>query len=394
MMRLSVATNFDNNLIDQISSYPVSDIYGKLSRDFIGGGRASYSTQGISKSTLKSHIQYAHEKGIKFNYLMNTACLGNREWSSKGKRSIRKLLDMLSDFKVDSITVSTPYLAEIIKKRYPHFFLKVGIFANIDSLERVRFWQDLGADMLTLESFSVNRNFPLLKSIKKAAQCQLQIITNFVCLSKCPMQIYHMNGLSHASNTQDKSAYIDYCVLKCSFSTLKDPELLIKSQWIRPEDIDHYEKIGYSDFKLLERNAPTNVMVNRVKSYSNRTSPDNFMELIQPFGFKKETRKEIGWLIRNFFSYFVEQPLKVLNMRKLLKMRGMLYSLKENPVFLDSKKIPPDFIDEISKRNCAVSGNCESCDYCQLISKKTYQIDKSYKEECLALYEKVFDQLA
>ncbi|MDP6625511.1 MAG: U32 family peptidase, partial [Nitrospinota bacterium] len=143
MMRLSVATNFDNNLIDQISSYPVSDIYGKLSRDFIGGGRASYSTQGISKSTLKSHIQYAHEKGIKFNYLMNTACLGNREWSSKGKRSIRKLLDMLSDFKVDSITVSTPYLAEIIKKRYPHFFLKVGIFANIDSLERVRFWQDL-----------------------------------------------------------------------------------------------------------------------------------------------------------------------------------------------------------------------------------------------------------
>jgi hypothetical protein len=118
------------------------------------------------------------------------------------------------------------------------------------------------------------------------------------------------------------------------------------------------------------------------------------MELIQPFGFKKETRKEIGWLIRNFFSYFVEQPLKVLNMRKLLKMRGMLYSLKENPVFLDSKKIPPDFIDEISKRNCAVSGNCESCDYCQLISKKTYTINKSYKEECLALYEKVFDQLA
>lgn len=109
-MKLSVATNFDNNFIDQISSYPVR----KLSRDFIGGGRASYSTQGITKSVPKSHVKYAHKNGIKFNYLLNTVCLGNREWTPKGFRSIRKLLDCLSNLNIEILTVSTPYLAEIV----------------------------------------------------------------------------------------------------------------------------------------------------------------------------------------------------------------------------------------------------------------------------------------
>ncbi len=392
-MKFSVATNFDNSFLDQISSYPVTEVYGKLSRDFIGGGRASYSTQGVTKSILKDHVQHAHKHGIKFNYLINSACLGNREWTAKGSRSIRKLLDWISEINVDSITVSTPYLTEIIKKRYPHLFLKIGIFANIDSTERIRFWQDLGADMLTLESFSINRNFSLLKKIRKVAQCQLQLISNFTCMPKCPMQISHMNGLSHASNTTDKAPYVDYCVLKCSFYTLKDPELLIKSQWIRPEDLHVYEDLGYSDFKLLERNAPTEVMLNRVVAYSKRTSPDNLMELIQPYGFSQESKKEFGWLAKYFISLFLERPFRVGKLQKLLKKRGMLYSLKGDPLLLDSKKIPADFLEEISKRACSSSDDCGDCDYCQKVLDASYSVDQNYKEECLSLYKDVFDQL-
>lgn len=392
-MKLSVATNFDNNLIEQISSYPVNEIYGKLSHDFIGGGRSSYSTQGITKSVLKSHVKYACQKGIKFNYLLNTACLGNREWAPKGIRAIRKLLDWLSNLDIDIVTVSTPYLAELIKKRYPHFFLKIGIFANIDCPERARFWQDLGADMLTLESFSINRNFPCLKSIRKSVQCQLQLIANFTCLSKCAMQIYHMNGLSHSSNTKDKTPYLDYCILKCSFYSLKSPRLLIKSQWIRPEDIHYYEDLGYTYFKLLERNAPTNIMVKRVVAYSKRKSPRNLMELIQPYGFKQETKKEFCWWIKYFSSFLFQWPFRMRNLQKLLKKRGMLYSVKENPLFIDSEKIPSNFIEQISKRTCYLSGDCSNCGYCQSIAKESYKANQIYKKECLDLYNKVFDQL-
>jgi len=392
-MKLTVATNFDNNFIDQISSYPVTEIYGKLSQDFIGGGRSSYSIQGINKSVLKSHIAYARQNGIKFNYLLNTACLGNSEWSAKGIRKIRKLLDWLSQLKVDTVTVSIPYLAEIIKRRYPHLFLKIGIFANIDSPERARFWQDIGADSLTLESFSINRNFELLKAIRKSVKCQLQLIANFTCLSKCPMQIYHMNGLSHASTNKDKAPYIDYCILKCSSYSLKNPELLIKSQWIRPEDLHYYEDMGYFDFKLLERNAPTSVLVKRVKAYSIRKSPKNLMELIQPYGFDETTKKEFGWLIKYFSSLLFDRPFRMRYLLKLLKKRGMLYTLKDNPLFLDSNKIPSDFLDKIRGHSCSQHDNCLSCDYCKSIVKAAYSVNQIYREECLDLYDKVFDQL-
>lgn len=372
-MKLSVATNFDNSLLDQISSYPVEDIYGKLTRDFIGGGRASYSTGGINKKILEPHVKHAHKLGIRFNYLLNSVCLGNREWTRRGIKRIRGILDWLSKIKVDSVTVSIPYLAEIIKKHYPHFYLKIGIFANIDSSSRARFWEDLGADMLTLESFSINRNFQILKEIRGAVKCGLQLIANFACIPNCPMQIYHMVGLSHGSNSSDNAPFIDYCILKCSYYSLKDPVMLIKSNWIRPEDIRYYEDIGYSDFKLLERNAPTEVLVNRVRAYYERRSPDNLIELIQPYGFK--VKREFGWAL-------LGRPRLMLDLQRLIKKRGMLYPLKGNPVYLDSRKIPSDFLERIYEK-----------DYYDGIASKAYRVDEDYKKECLDLYERVFERL-
>lgn len=391
-LSLSVAANFDNDLLDKIASYPVEDIYGKLTNDFVGGGRASYTTQGVNAKVLKSHIDHAHRKGIKFTYLLNSACLGNKEWTNKGISSIHKLLDWLTDIKVDFVTVSIPYIAEIIKKHYPQFSLKVGIFANIDSPDRARFWQDIGADMLTLESFSINRNFTLLDNIRKAVTCRLQLITNFTCLSRCPMQPYHMVGLSHASMERDKTPFIDYSVLKCSYHTFKDPRLIIKSQWIRPEDIRRYEDIGYYDFKLLERNAPSDLMFQRVKAYSERCSPPNLLDLIQPYGFQKETKKEFGWQIKYFFSFLKSYTVNhdIIN---LLKKRGMLYSLKNISTSLNSADIPSDFLEKISAADCSISGNCSGCGYCQSIVEAAYRVDNEYKKECIKLYETVFNQL-
>ncbi|MBU1109174.1 MAG: U32 family peptidase, partial [Candidatus Riflebacteria bacterium] len=162
-MKLSVATNFDNAFIRGIARYPVEEVYGKLPKDIVGGGRASYTTGTADMTQLASHVQTAHENGIRFNYLLNAVCMGNREWSRAGMKAIRELLDELSQIEVDAITVSTPYLTEVIKKHYPHLKIKIGIFANIDTPTRARFWEDLGADTLVLESFSINRRFSLLK---------------------------------------------------------------------------------------------------------------------------------------------------------------------------------------------------------------------------------------
>ena len=38
-MKISLATNYENDLIEQIKGYPIYEVYGKLKNDIIGGGR-------------------------------------------------------------------------------------------------------------------------------------------------------------------------------------------------------------------------------------------------------------------------------------------------------------------------------------------------------------------
>ncbi len=76
---LSVATNFDDGLLDAVSGYPVMEVFGKLSSDAIGGGRASFTLPPLSLKRLERHVEKARSKGIGFNYLLNPACMDNRE---------------------------------------------------------------------------------------------------------------------------------------------------------------------------------------------------------------------------------------------------------------------------------------------------------------------------
>ena len=98
------------------------------------------------------------------------------------------------------------------------------------------FEEDLGADEITLESFSINRNFDRLQNIRRAVRCSLQLIVNHPCLPNCPMQIAHQNDFAHSSDGS-RRLFIDYCLFTCSAMRLKDPCLFIKSGWIRPEDL-------------------------------------------------------------------------------------------------------------------------------------------------------------
>jgi collagenase-like PrtC family protease len=132
--------------------------------------------------------------------LFNRSCLGNREWSRSWQRKFHKLSDSLVRTGFTRFTVSTPFLLERLKSRYPQIWVKAGIFAQIDTPNRARFWEALGADELTLGSFSINRNFPRLDAIRRAVDCKLQLIANHICLPNCPMQPYHQNGFAHSSN--------------------------------------------------------------------------------------------------------------------------------------------------------------------------------------------------
>jgi collagenase-like PrtC family protease len=378
-MKLSLAANYDFDLVPRLRPYPVADVYGKFAADFIGGGRPSYMGTPLTRKDLADYIALLKRQGITFTYLLNASCLGNREWSRSWQKRLMRMLDRLGSMGVHGVTVSTPYLLERIKASFPQMAVRVGIYAQIDTPRRARFWLDLGADALTLESFSINRDLDLLRAIRAAVDCDLHLIANHPCLPNCAAQPYHQNGFAHSSNRSGR-LFIDYCFLQCTQRRLEDPSLLIKACWIRPEDIGFYERTGYTHFKLLERGIPSSELLRRVQAYAGRSSGDDLAALILPYGFKAEPRKQRFWLVRNFLRPGQLSPLRMGALYTLMKDQGMLFAM-DRPLFrIDPSQIPADFITQFEHRHCSLL-DCTQCRYCEQIAERAVQVDEPARQE-------------
>lgn len=386
-MKLSVPANYDIGLVPRLAQYPVEEVYGKLPYDFIGGGRPSYMAGRLNARQLADYVAALREHNIDFNYLLNSACLANREWSRSWQKKLNRLLLKLAGMGVKRLTVSSPYLLRRIRAAFPSFYIRVGIFAQVDTPSRARFWEDLGANIITLESFSINRDFARLHAIRAAVSCSLQLIANHPCLPNCPMQYSHQNAFAHASNG-DRALFIDYCFLKCTAMRLEHPSLFIKSQWIRPEDVAEYESMGYTKFKLLERDIPSDDLLARVDAYSRRQSPQDLSELLIPYGFKKQQHRQPFWFVKYFLKPQSLNPAKLRLLRQLANKAGMLYPEGEKMVRIISSELPPDFISSLKNRPCP---DCRHCTYCDTIAARAIQMNERPRQELLSLLQ-TFDQ--
>jgi len=386
-MKLSVAANYDSQIIPKLAGYPVEEVYGKFHRDAVGGGRPGYMGAALSGQSLADYVRTLNENGIAFNYLLNSACLSNREWTRKWQKELLKLLEKIDRMGIRRLTVSTPYLLERIKNSFPQFFVRVGIFAQVDTPRRAMFWENLGADNITLESFSINRDFPRLQAIRKAVHCDLTLIANHPCLPNCPMQYYHQDGFAHSSD-QTGGLFIDYCFLKCTYERLRDPSYLIKSCWIRPEDVAHYEALGYEHFKILERDIPSSELLKRVHAYAVRRSPTDLTELILPYGFREPQKKQRLWFVKGFFKPTKINPLRLKPLHDFARKQGMLYPCEQRLFQIDSSKIPDDFIGGFESRNCSEL-RCAECRYCEKIAQRSVRADQTRRLELLNELEEI-----
>jgi len=385
--KFSLAANYDPELVPLLAAYPIDEVYSKFPADGVNGGRPRYLATPLSEADLRRYIRLLDRHGIAFNYLLNGSCFGNREWSRSWQKRVSSLLEKLGDMGVRRLTVSTPFLLELVKRRFPEFRVRVGIYAQVDTPRRARFWEDLGADAITLESFSINRNFSRLAAIRQSVRCELQLIANHFCLMNCPLQSYHQNGFAHASDDSG-SLFIDYCLLRCSRLRLADPSQFIKSAWIRPEDLGVYEAMGYTTFKLLERGIPSSELLRRVKAYSERRFDGNLADLLMSYGFKESTRKESHWTLRHFWKPLQLNPLRLKPLLELARMQGMLTPLEQSPVSVDTRKIPEDFIDGFRNRDCA-SLNCQTCGYCERIAEQAVSVAPEYRTRVLGQYAEI-----
>jgi len=308
--------------------------------------------------------------------------MDNLEFTRQGQRELRRLLEWLSKAGVDSVTVANPYLLMWIKKNYPGISVSVSAMANVDSLNRAKFWESLGVDKITFPGPFVNRNLNLIRLMRKSLKCKMQLIANNGCQKQCPNFINHALMSCHGSQNRHKGYIFDYYVAMCRMNRLQDPVNFIFSDWIRPEDVTFYERLGIDSIKIVDRRLPTHLILKILGAYLSRSYTGNLMDLLANFyGVSFNAHK--GWITKLFYLLpsFPVNPIKLLRYSKVLSKLD---------VFIDNKSLD-GFLENIPEKCDLMS--CDDCRYCMGVAAKAVKIDKGYSEDKIRQHKKVMDNL-
>ena len=368
-MKLLVPTNWDPDLILPLSELEAGvQIYGVLPTSMIGSGGSGPDNIRMVADQVEEYIEQAHSAGLKFDYLLNAPSMSNMEWDENTHRELLMHLDWITSIGADSVTVTIPYLVELIKHQFPRLNVRVSTIAHVNSVARAKFFEALGADSITLD-INVNRSFGALRAIRNTVSCELTVLMNNLCLYQCPYEYYHHDGLGHASQNYNplRGSYVDYCVLRCTLDRLRDISQIIKCRWARPEDIHIYEEIGIDMFKISGRSMPSERILRAATAYSSRQYQGNLYDILNVITPR---------------TGFVGSTLTDEQGNGAGSPPGL---------YIDNQALE-GFLDFFKKQNC--TSGCSHCDYCQRIADKVIRFDRDEVDQYIVALNNSLDNLS
>jgi collagenase-like PrtC family protease len=362
-MKLRVGANWDIAFLDAVKGTSVDALFGKLPYDIVGGARPGFVLPQVDRTVIEQYIHACHERGLEFSYLLNAPCLGNLQYSKKGYGQLIELLDWIDQSGADAVTIGMPYLINLVRERFPRLKVKVSTTARVNTVRKALQYEDMGVEEIIIDEH-INREFKTLEAIKKAVRCNLELILNNICLWQCPYNYEHVNHDGHSSREgEDDYCYLQYPGYLCLYRKLTDPVELLKSPWIRPEDVSSYENLGYDSFKITERFKRTPVLLEHVRAYENRRYDGNLLDLF--------TLPRKGAFTPIHLEYFIKP--EHVNIMKVSEL-GDVFDLEVRELIqIDNNKLN-GFLEHFKKKDCNQT-SCAQCRYCDRVFDKVAKVN-------------------
>ena len=385
-MKLSVAANWDTELLEGLAEIPeVDSVYAKLPFDLVGGGRAGSVLPSVDWAVAKAYVRAAQELGISFCYLLNAPCLGNMERTLEGRRSLIDFVGQLVDLGVDSVSISNLSLLALVRRNFPDLSCRGSVLSWPTNLARLKYQESLGVDPLVLPYSEFNRDFAALQRIGKGLSCGTTLFANISCIYHCHYLAEHACSVGHASQDEGRDSMlrtmIDPYLWQCTRRRLVNPELFLTSRWIRPEDLHVYEELGFHEFKIIDRSRSTAWLLRAARAYADRRHDGNLLDIVSlellgdPAGFhpdiEEQSRKEL-------FSLDREERRLMLRMFRLRKR------LLELEVTVDNGALN-GFLDGFRRIRCS-ERFCSECRYCHGYADVAVHYDR---DEAARLVEEI-----
>ncbi|MEJ2066852.1 MAG: U32 family peptidase [Deltaproteobacteria bacterium] len=358
-MKLRVGANWDIAFLDAVQGTSVDALFGKLPFDIVGGARPGFVLPQVDRTVIEQYIQACHERGLEFSYLLNAPCLGNLQYSKKGYGQLIELLEWIDQSGADSVTIGMPYLIDLVRERFPRLKVKVSTTARVNTVRKALQYEAMGVEEIIIDEH-INREFKTLEAIRKAVGCNLELILNNICLWQCPYNYEHVNHDGHSSREgeQEDYCYLQYPGYLCLYRKLTEPVELLKSPWIRPEDVSAYEELGYDSFKITERFKRTPLLLEHVQAYESRRYDGNLLDLF--------TLPRKGAFTPVHLEYFIKP--EHVNIMKVSEL-GDVFDLEVRElIHIDNTKLD-GFLEHFKHNDCNQT-TCAQCRYCDRVLKK------------------------
>ena len=358
-MKLRVGANWDIAFLDAVKGTSVDALFGKLPFDIVGGARPGFVLPDVDRDDVEQYIQACHERGLAFSYLLNAPCLGNLQYSKRGYGQLIELLEWIDQSGADSVTIGMPYLIDLVRERFPRLKVKVSTTARVNTVRKAQQYEAMGVEEIIIDEH-INREFKTLEAIRKTVGCNLELILNNICLWQCPYNYEHVNHDGHSSRDgeQDDYCYLQYPGYLCLYRKLTEPVELLKSPWIRPEDVSAYEELGYDSFKITERFKRTPLLLEHVQAYENRRYEGNLLDLF--------TLPRKGAFTPVHLEYFIKP--EHVNIMKIAEL-GDVFDLEVRELIqIDNTKLN-GFLEHFKQHDCNQT-TCAQCRYCDRVLER------------------------
>ncbi len=252
----------------------IREVYLSGPQEYSGSGRV------MDEMDLDRFLQVVdriHGQGLKVNLVVNSTCQGSGWYSPD---SLDKLLGYLEqvheEHGVEAITIANPLLIQAVRSRFPRLVICASVLADIDCVQRAVIFKEAGADVITPD-VTINRNLEVLKDIQRIAQVEIKLMVNEGCLFKCPYRKFHFNYVSHVSHEagNEEGHFLPHCHAVID----GDPSQILKSGWIRPEDMSKYHEVT-NYFKIVGRALPKSKCVRVVRAYLEESWDGDLLDII------------------------------------------------------------------------------------------------------------------
>ena len=353
-MRLVVATNWDDALLQQLEGLPVQYLFAQKTHDLVGGGRPSHVLPTATDDQMARHVRGIHSRGWKFLYLLNATQVDDREYDAAYVAALQRHVDWVRELGADGVVVGMAWMVPLVKRRQPGLEVVISTLADVDSPRMVQYYEGLGADTVILSEF-VSRDFRAMRRIRQATGCDIEVLTNNRCIYQCPFRLSHAVSPPWHSRADGHDVAIEHELFFCASALAHDRAEVIRSRWIRPEDLAAYEDIGIDRFKIAGRNSSTAWLARATRAYAQRSYPGMLGDIVS---------------LSQRQTYRVAARLATTAATPELRAGWQSYAEHLAPIMeldVDNTKLPADFIKYFQTHDCTQM-DCRTCGYCDAVA--------------------------